>query len=54
MTRYHIDLLNTDETHPGARTMLEAGALTVQRTTKPFSRRPVDLTLEQNVNVNPD
>ena len=33
MTKYHLDLLNIDETHPGARAMLEAGALTVRRTT---------------------
>ena len=47
MTRYHID-----ETHAGARTMLEAEALTIQRTTEPFSRSPADLTLEQTVNAN--
>ena len=51
MTRYHPDLLNIDETHPGARAMLEAGALTVRRTTRSFSRSPVDLTLEQTVNA---
>ena len=49
MNRYHLDLLNIDETHPGARAMLEAGALTVRRTTRSFSRSPVDLTLEQTV-----
>ena len=31
MTRYHLDLLNIDETYPGARAMLEAGALMVRR-----------------------
>ena len=29
---YHLDLLNIDETHPGARAMLEARALTFQET----------------------
>ncbi|MCG7875152.1 MAG: hypothetical protein N0C90_02335 [Candidatus Thiodiazotropha endolucinida] len=51
MTKYHLDLVNIDETHPGARAMLEAGALSVRRTDKPFSRSPVDLTLEQTVNA---
>ena len=30
MTRYHLDLLNIDETHPTARKMLEAGALSIR------------------------
>ena len=51
MTIYQHDLLNIDETHPGARAMLEAGALSVRRTNKTFSRSPVDLTLEQTVNA---
>ena len=51
MTRYHLDLLNIDETHPSARAILEAGALSIRRTNKPFSRSPVDLTLEQTVNA---
>ena len=51
MTIYQLDLLNIDETHPGASAMLEAGALSVRRTNKTFSRSPVDLTLEQTVNA---
>ncbi len=31
--------------------MLEGGALTIRRTAKPFSRTPVDLTLEQTINA---
>jgi hypothetical protein len=43
MVRYHIDLLNMDETHPRVRDILKKGALTVRRTEKSFSRAPVDL-----------
>ena len=44
--------MNIDETHPGARTILKNGAFSIKRTTKPFIRNPVDLTLEQTVNAN--
>ena len=51
MVRYHLDLLNVDQSHLGVRQMLKTGALTIRRTSKPFSRSPVDLTLEQTVNA---
>lgn len=47
MTKYQLNLLNTDETHPGLRDILEAGGLAVRRTDHSFSRCPVDLMLEQ-------
>lgn len=50
MTKYHLNLLNMDKTHPGVRHILEQGALSIRRTSKSFSRTPVDQTLEQTVN----
>ena len=49
-TQFQLDLLNIDNTHPGLRAILEGGAFSVRRTNKPFSRAPLDLTLEQTVN----
>lgn len=51
MVRYYFNLLNVDSSHPGLRQFLENGALTIKRTTKAFSRTPVDLTLEQSINA---
>ena len=50
LSKFQLDLLNIDSTHPGLRAILE-GAFTVRRTSKSFSRSPVDLTLEQTVNA---
>lgn len=52
LTKNIDDLMNIDQTHPGLRDHLESGALSVRRTTKNFSRSPVDLTLEQTINAN--
>ena len=49
-TQFQLDLLNIDNTHPGLRAILEGRAFSVRRTNKPFSRAPLDLTLEQTVN----
>ena len=51
MVRYYLNLVNIDKTHPGMRQVLENGALSIRRTNKPFSRTPVDMTLEQTVNA---
>ena len=51
MVRYHLNLLNAENTHPGVMNMLKDGAFSVRRTKKPFSRTPVDMTLEQTVNA---
>lgn len=47
---YVSKLWNVDDTHPGLRLSLEQGSFGVRRTDKPFSRIPVDLTLEQTIN----
>ena len=51
MTKYQLNLLNIDDTHPGLRTLLEKGAFTVRRGDNHFSRCPVDLVLESPVNA---
>ena len=51
MTKYQLNLLNVDETHPGLSELLENGAFTVRRSGNHFSRCPVDLVLEQTVNA---
>ncbi len=49
--RFYMNLLNVDNTHPGVRECLAAGALSVRRTRKPFTRLAVDQTLECTVNA---
>ena len=51
LIKYHANLLKIDETHPGLKQILEKGCFGVKRTNKPFSRQPVDLTLEQTINA---
>ena len=51
MVRYLLNLLNIEQSHPGIREMLLSGALSVRRVNKSFPRTPVDLTLEQTVDV---
>ena len=47
MTRYHLELLYSDEAHPTACAMLETGTMSIRRTNKPFFRTPVDWNSEQ-------
>lgn len=48
---YYINQLqHLDDTHPGLRAEVVKGSFGIRRTTKPFSRIPVDLTLEQTIN----
>lgn len=51
MVRYHLNPLNIEETHPGGHQMLLSGGVSVRRTSKPFTRTPVDLVLEQTINA---
>ena len=51
LSKFQLDLLNIDDTHPGLRDILEDGVFSVRRTPHQFSRCPVDLTLEQTVNA---
>ena len=39
LSKFQLDLINTDDTHPGLRNLLENGAFTVRRSNNPFSRR---------------
>ena len=47
MTRYNLELLCSDESHPSACAMLETGAISIRRTNKPFFKTPVDWNLDQ-------
>ncbi|CAH0731407.1 unnamed protein product, partial [Brenthis ino] len=44
---YHENLLKVSITHPGLELQFQKGSYGIKRTDKPFSRQPVDLTLEQ-------
>ena len=49
--KYHRNLLNMEDSHPGINQVLCNGALSIRRTDKNFSRSVVDLTLEQTINA---
>ena len=49
--KYHNSLLTLEETHPETFREYQDGMFSINRTTKPFSGNPIDLTLEQKVNV---
>lgn len=51
LIKYHDNLIKVDETHPGLRIQLDEGSFGVKRTKKPFSRQPIDLSLEQTINA---
>ena len=48
--RYHDNLLKLQETHPEIYDEFKAGWFGIKRTSKPFSKCPIDLTLEQTIN----
>lgn len=52
MLLYGLRLLNINSTHPGAKEMLEGGALSIRRSSKSFTRSAIDIALEQTVNAN--
>ena len=49
--RYHDNLLKLEETHPAVFQNFKRGLFSIKRTKKPFSRSPIDLTLEQTINA---
>ena len=51
LSKFQLDLLNIDNTHPGLQEILDQGAFSVSCTDHNFSRLPLDLTLEQTINV---
>ncbi|CAG9822077.1 unnamed protein product [Phaedon cochleariae] len=51
LVQYNENLLSVDETHPGLKDSFLAGSFGMKRTEKPFSKIPVDLTLEQTINA---
>ena len=51
MVKYSHNLINMDSSHPGVRSALEGGALSIRRSDKGFSRNAVDITLEQTINA---
>lgn len=48
---YLNTLFNVDITHPGLKDSFNQGSYGCKRTAKPFSRIPIDLTLEQTINA---
>ena len=51
LSKFQLDLMNVDDSHPGLNAILENGSFSIRRTDKQFSRIPIDLTLEQTVNA---
>ncbi|GBP86801.1 hypothetical protein EVAR_99881_1 [Eumeta japonica] len=49
--KYYDNLKNVNETHPGLEEDFKSGCFGIKRTDKPFSRIPVDLTLELTINA---
>lgn len=43
--------MKVNETHPGLHPNCEKGSFGIKRTRKPFSKQPIDLTLEQTINA---
>ncbi|GBP80748.1 hypothetical protein EVAR_89325_1 [Eumeta japonica] len=48
--KYYANLLRVAETHPDLFDGFQQGYLGIKRTTKPFSRQPIYLVLEQTIN----
>lgn len=51
LVKYHDNLIKADESHPELRVQFQKGSFGIKRTKKPFSRQPIDLTLEQTINA---
>ena len=51
MVQHHNNLLRLNESHPDINHDFQNGGFGVKRTSKTFSRSPIDLTLEQTVNA---
>ena len=50
LVHFHNNLLRMEDTHPGITEEFQRGLLSIRRTEKPFSRVPIDITLEQTMN----
>nr|CAI5848989.1 unnamed protein product [Callosobruchus analis] len=50
LVKYH-NLFKVDQSHPGLKVQLQMRIFGVKRTDKPYSRQPIDLTLEQTINA---
>lgn len=48
---FHHRLIRMEDTHPGISKDFQAGLISIRRTSKPFSRQPIDITLEQTINA---
>lgn len=51
LVKYHDNLSQVSQTHPGLDEIFKQGYFGVKRTNKSFSKQPIDLTLEQTVNA---
>ena len=51
LVKYHDSLLKLEKSHPNVYQEFKQGCFAIKRTTKPFSRIPIDLTLEQTINA---
>ena len=51
LTVYHDKLLKLKSAHPDIYGEFKNGCFSLKRTSKPFSRIPIDLTLEQTINA---
>ena len=50
LSAYIVLLLNSDETHPGAKDILKNKGFSVSKSAVPGSRNAVDMTIEQTIN----
>ena len=51
IVKYHDNLLKLEETHPEVYIEFKNGTFSIRRTNNPFSRVPIDLTLEKTINA---
>ena len=51
LVKYHANLIRLPETHPEVYAEFKRGLFSIWRTTKLFSGSPIDLTLEQTIDV---
>ena len=51
LTVYHDKLLKLKNSHPDIYEKFKNGCFSLKQTSKPFSRIPIDLTLEQTINA---
>lgn len=49
--KYHDNLQQFEEIHPSLKELSQKGSFGVKRTDKPYSKQPIDLSLEQAINA---